>query len=79
MACHSLGGHLNGHTAIREQFPLLQSHFSLPDRMLFTSDRGTFSAAHAAMLYRHQQHILCAVTWKDSRALYEEHAPTLLR
>lgn len=78
IACHCLGGHLNGHTAIREQFPLLQRHFSLPDRMLFTSDRGTFSAAHVATLYRHQQHIWCAVTWKDFRALYEEHAPTLL-
>ena len=78
IACHCLDGNRNGFTAIHEQFQLLQAHFSLPEQMILTSDRGTFSAAHAATLFRHQQHILCAVPWNAYRQMYDDHAATLL-
>jgi transposase len=78
VACHVLDGNRNGHTAIKEQFDLLNQHIHLPDQVLFVSDRGTFSAEHAARLHRHRHAILCAVQWKDYRALYDARETTLL-
>jgi transposase len=77
VACHVLDGNRNGHTAVKEQFDLLNQHLHLPDQVLFVSDRGTFSAEHAARLHRHGHHVLCAAQWKDYRALYDAHEATL--
>ena len=77
IACHVLDGNKNGHTAIKEQFDLLNENVPLPDQVLFVSDRGTFSAEHAARLYRHGHRVLCAIPWHDYRALYDAHEATL--
>jgi Domain of unknown function (DUF4277) len=75
--CHILDGNRNGHTAIAEQVDLLATHVSLPDQVLFVSDRGTFSAEHAGRMRRHGHRVLCAVPWNDYRALYDHHEATL--
>jgi len=75
--CHVLDGNRNGHTAIKEQFDLLNEHFSLPNQVLFISDRGTFSAEHVGRMHRHGHRILCAVPWNDYRAVYDQNEATL--
>jgi transposase len=75
--CHVLDGNRNGHPAIKEQFDLLNVHLTLPDQVLFVSDRGTFSAEYAGRMYRHGHRILCAVPWHDYRALYDQNEATL--
>lgn len=75
--CHVLDGNRNGHPAIKEQFDLLNEHLTLPDHVLFVSDRGTFSAEYAGRMRRHGHRILCAVPWNDYRALYDNHEATL--
>ena len=75
--CHVLDGNRNGHPAIKEQFDLLNEHLSLPNHVLFVSDRGTFSAEYAGRMDRHGHRILCAVPWNDYRALYDNHEATL--
>jgi transposase len=74
---HVLSGNQNGHTAIDEHFQLLQHHLPLPDRLLMISDRGTFSAGHAARLERHGYHILCSAPWRDYQTLYDTHKSRL--
>jgi transposase len=73
---HVTDGNHNGHTAIAEQFELLQQHLQ-PRRLLLISDRGTFSAGHVARCQREGFSILCSVPWKDYRALYDAHRATL--
>jgi transposase len=75
--CHVLDGNRNGHTAIKEQFDLLDQHLPLPDHVLLISDRGTFSAEHVGRLRRHGHRVLCAVPWDDYRVLYDDHEATL--
>ena len=65
---HVLDGNCNGHPAIHQQFQLLQNHLPPVPELLMVSDRGTFSAAHVARLYRHGYHVLCSVPWQDYRA-----------
>jgi transposase len=77
VACHVLDGNRNGHTAIKEQFELLNENVPLPDQVLFISDRGTYSLEHAARLHRHGHRVLCAVPWQDYSALYDAHEATL--
>jgi transposase len=77
VACHVLDGNRNGHTAIKEQFDLLNENVPLPDQVLFISDRGTYSVEHAARLHRHGHRVLCAVPWQDYRPLYDAHEVTL--
>jgi len=67
---HVTDGNHNGHTAIAEQFELLQQQLQ-PQRLLLISDRGTFSAGHAARCHRQGFSILCSVPWKDYRAWYD--------
>lgn len=74
---HPFDGNRNGHPAIRQQYELLQQHFTLPNGLLMTSDRGTLSADHLARLYRHGHHALCAAPWMEYQKLYEAHAPSL--
>jgi transposase len=75
--CHVLDGNRNGHTAIKEQFDLLNEHVSLPEHVLLVSDRGTCSAEHVGRMRRHGHRVLCAVPWNDYRALYDAHEATL--
>lgn len=75
--CHVLDGNRNGHPAIKEQFDLLNSHLTLPNHVLFVSDRGTFSAEYAGRMRRHGHRILCAVPWNDFRTLYDQNEATL--
>lgn len=73
---HVTDGNHNGHTAIAEQFQLLQQHLQ-PQRLLLISDRGTFSAGHVARCRREGFAVLCAAPWKDYRALYDTHRGAL--
>ncbi len=74
---HAIAGNHNGHTAIAQQFELLQRHLPLR-RLLMISDRGTFSAGHVARCQRQGFSVLCSAPWDDFRSLYEEHCPHLL-
>jgi transposase len=74
---HVLNGNDNGHTAIAQQFQLLQNYLPPPPDLLLVSDRGTFSAAHVGRLYRHGCHVLCSAPWQDFRALFDEHRERL--
>ena len=72
-----LDGNANGHPAIEQQFQLLQNYLPPPPALLLVSDRGTFSAAHVARLYRHGHHVLCSVPWQDYRCLFEQQRERL--
>src|SRR5450755_689652 len=73
---HTVDGNLNNHTAIAQQYQLLQSY--LPSqRLLLISDRGTFSVGHATRLYRAGHHVLCSAPWDDFRLLYDQHQASL--
>jgi len=74
---HILNGNDNGHTAIAQQFQLLQNYLPPPPDLLMVSDRGTFSAGHIGRLYRHGCHVLCSAPWQDFRALFDEHRDRL--
>jgi transposase len=74
---HVLDGNRNGHPAIEQQFQLLQDYLPPPPDLLMVSDRGTFSAAHVARLYRHGCHVLCSVPWQDYRTLFDQHRDRL--
>src|SRR5262245_25104083 len=72
-----LDGNHNGHTAIRQQCDWLLAEGLLRPGTLMISDRGTFSAEHAARLHRHGCHVLCSAPWADYRELYDRHAARL--
>ena len=74
---HPLDGNRNGQTAMREQYDLMKQLLPLPEGLLLTSDRGTFSAEHVARLHRDGRHVLCAVPWNDYQKLYDRHAHQL--
>src|SRR5262249_5482722 len=66
-------GNQNGHVSISEQFDLLREYFH-PQGLLMVSDRGTFSAGHAARCHREGVAVLCSVAWgKEYRAMYDAH------
>jgi transposase len=69
---HVTDGNHNGHTAIAEQFGLLQEYLPLR-RLLMVSDRGTFSAGHVARCQREDFAVLCSAPWSDYRSLYDAH------
>jgi transposase len=73
---HATDGNHNGHTAIAEQFALLQEHLPLR-RLLMVSDRGTFSAGHVARCLREGFSVLCSAPWNDYRSLYDAHCSQL--
>jgi hypothetical protein len=73
---HVTDGHHNGHTAIAEQFSLLQEHLPLR-RLLMVSDRGTFSAGHVARCQGEGFAVLCSAPWSDYRSLYDAHRSQL--
>jgi transposase len=73
---HVTDGNHNGHTAIAEQLDLLPRQ--LPrSRLLFVSDRGTFSAGHVARCQREGFAVLCSAPWADYRTLYDAQRPLL--
>ena len=74
---HPLDGNRNGQTAMREQYDLMKQLLPLPEGLLLTSDRGTFSAEHVARLHHDGRHVLCAVPWHDYQKLYDRHAASL--
>lgn len=74
---HPLDGNRNGQTAMREQYDLMKRLLPLPEGLLMTSDRGTFSAEHVARLHRDGRHVLCAVPWNDYQKLYDQRAESL--
>jgi Domain of unknown function (DUF4277) len=74
---HLLDGNRNGHPAIQQQFALLRNYLPPVDDLLMVSDRGTFSAAHAARLHRQGAHVLCSVPWQDYRSLFDQHRARL--
>lgn len=73
---HVTDGNHNGHTAIAEQFDLLQQHLQ-PQRLTLFSDRGTYSNGHLIRLHQQGFHAVCAAPWKDFQALYEENRSRL--
>jgi len=73
---HAIDGNQNGHTAISEQFDLLQEFIPLR-RLLMASDRGTFSAGHVARCHRQGFAVLCSAPWNDYQGLYDEHREQL--
>jgi transposase len=73
---HVLSGNSNGHTAIAEQFQLLQNYLPL-DSMLMISDRGTFSEDHVARLHRAGHSMLCSIPWHEVRTLFDQNRDRL--
>jgi transposase len=70
-------GNQNGHISVSEQFDLLLEYFR-PQGLLMVSDRGTFSAGHAARCHREGVTVLCSVAWgNEYRALYNAHSSHL--
>ena len=74
---HVLDGNANGHRAIEQSFELLRQYLPPPPELLLVSDRGTFSAGHVGRVHRHGYAVLCAVPWKDYRALFDQHRDQL--
>jgi hypothetical protein len=73
---HVTDGNHNGHSAIAEQFALLQQQLP-PGRRLLISDRGTFSAGHVARCQRAHITVLCSAPWSDYQALYDNQRSQL--
>ena len=73
---HTVGGNQNGHSAIGEQFGLIQKHLKPPE-LTMISDRGTYSIVHLARLRNEGFDALCSAPWGDFRQLYDEHREKL--
>jgi len=79
IAGHTLNGNDNGKTGIANQFHLLQHYHPqlLANPLLMVSDRGTYSAGHAARLHRAGHYVLCSVPWREFQPLFDQHRQTL--
>jgi len=73
---HTVGGNINGHTAVAEQFALIKKHLK-PPKLTMISDRGTYSALHIARLRKEGYHTICSAPWKDFQSIYDQHKETL--
>jgi transposase len=73
---HTVGGNQNGHSAIGEQFGLIQKHLKPPE-LTMISDRGTYSIVHLARMRNEGFDALCSAPWGDFRELYDEHRDRL--
>lgn len=73
---HIVSGNQNGHSAVAEQFALIQKHLRPPE-LTMISDRGTYSIVHLARMRNEGFHALCSAPWDDFRTLYDEHAEVL--
>jgi transposase len=69
---HTVSGNQNGHSAIGEQFGLIQKHLKPPE-LTMISDRGTYSIVHLARMRNEGFDALCSAPWGDFRGLYDEH------
>jgi len=73
---HTVDGNQNGHTAVAEQFALIDKHLQLTE-LTMISDRGTFSAGHLARLIRENFYALCSAPWGEFRPLFNRQRATL--
>jgi transposase len=73
---HTVSGNQNGHSAIGEQFALIQKHLKPPE-LTMISDRGTYSIVHLARMKREGFDALCSAPWGDFRGLYDKHQEEL--
>lgn len=73
---HTVGGNQNGHSAVGEQFALIQKHLKPPE-LTMISDRGTYSIVHLARLKNEGFDAICSAPWGDYGALYDEHREAL--
>lgn len=69
---HTVGGNINGHTAVAEQLALLRKHLR-PCALTMISDRGTFSVGHLLRLEDAGSHAIVAAPWDDFRGLFDQH------
>jgi transposase len=70
---HTVGGNQNGHSAVGEQFALIQKHLKPPE-LTMISDRGTYSIVHLARMKNEGFDAICSAPWGDFRELYDEHS-----
>lgn len=73
---HTVSGNENGHTAVAEQWSLLQRVVQ-PPPLTFFSDTGTYSFGHLDRLQQAGSHGVCPAPWEDFQKLYDQHQPTL--
>jgi transposase len=73
---HTVSGNENGHTAVAEQWSLLQQVVQ-PPPLTFFSDTGTFSFGHLDRLRQAGSHGVCPAPWEDFQKLYDEQEPQL--
>jgi hypothetical protein len=73
---HTVSGNDNGHTAVAEQFALLQKHLR-PAELTMISDRGTFSVGHLLRLADAGYHAIVAAPWGEFRPLFDKQRPDL--
>jgi hypothetical protein len=74
---NALSGNNNSHTAVAQQFPLLQNYVQ-PAPLLLVSDRGTYSIGHVTRLHQAGHHVLCSVPWHEFQPLFDQHRARLL-
>ena len=73
---HTIGGNQNGHTGIHEQTALINEFLKL-SRTTMISDRGTYSVGHLLRMHDVGHRVICAVPWKDVKALFDAQFPSL--
>ena len=73
---HTVSGNENGHTAVAQQWSLLQRVVQ-PPPLTFFSDTGTYSFGHLDRLQQAGSHGVCPAPWKDFQELYDKQELTL--
>ena len=74
---HAVDGNQNGHTAVAEQFALMQKHLR-PKKLTMFSDRGTYSAGMLRRLWDEGFHAVCSAPWKDYAELFQQNRNDLV-
>lgn len=73
---HTVSGNENGHTAVAQQWSLLQEVVQ-PPPLTFFSDTGTYSFGHLDRLQQAGSHGVCPAPWEDFQKLYDEQEADL--
>jgi hypothetical protein len=73
---HTVGGNINGRTAVAEQFAIIKKHLK-PPKLTMVSDRGTYSPLHLARLINEGFHAICSAPWNDFQTVYDEFVEKL--
>lgn len=73
---HTVSGNENGHTAVTQQWSLLQQIVQ-PPPLTFFSDTGTYSFGHLERLKQAGSHGVCPAPWQDFQKLYDEQEANL--